>query len=149
MLLAVALTHLADPENAKVAYTQALHLVIIWNNYAKKIVLQFPFSIYENELFLVWKNSKCFSLITLCVFAEENFQKSMQLSLGMLLLLLCCWFILQDIKDPAIPLNYAVYLFNQKQSENAIKQMQNFEIRVQKLRQMPGLDADPDVSFLN
>jgi hypothetical protein len=27
MLLAVALTHLADPENAKVAYTQALHLV--------------------------------------------------------------------------------------------------------------------------
>ncbi len=73
----------------------------------------------------------------------------MQLSLGMLLLLLCCCFILQDIKDPAIPLNYAVYLFNQKQSENAIKQMQNFEIRVQKLRQMPGLDADPDVSFLN
>ena len=56
--------------------------------------------------------------------------------------------ILLDIKDPAIPLNYAVYLFNQKQPDNAIKQMQNFEIRVQKLRQMPGLDADPDVSVL-
>jgi hypothetical protein len=52
----------------------------------------------------------------------------------------------QDIKDPAIPLNYAIYLFNQKQPDMAIKQIQNFEMRVQKLRQMPGLDADPDVS---
>jgi len=30
----------------------------------------------------------------------------------------------------------------------AVKQIQNFEMRVQKLRQMPGLDADPDVSFI-
>ena len=54
---------------------------------------------------------------------------------------------LQDIKDPAIPLNYAIFLFNQKLVDDSIKLVQNFEMRVQKLRQLPGLDADPDVSI--
>jgi hypothetical protein len=76
-------------------------------------------------------------------FCRGEFSKKHEIDFGSK----CSCFILKDIKDPAIPLNYAVYLFNQKQPENAIKQMQNFEIRVQKLRQMPGLDADPDVSF--
>jgi len=50
-----------------------------------------------------------------------------------------------DIKDPAIPLNYGVFMHNRKLSEEASKQLANFEIRVKKLRQTPGLDADPDV----
>ncbi len=78
MLLAVALTHLADPENAKAAYEQAINL---------------------------------------------------------------------DMKDPAVPLNFAVFLYNRKEVEEATKMLQLFELRVQKLRQTPpGLDADPDVS---
>ena len=77
MLLAVALTHLADPENAKAAYEQAINL---------------------------------------------------------------------DMKDPAVPLNFAVFLYNRKEVEEATKMLQLFELRVQKLRQTPpGLDADPDV----
>jgi hypothetical protein len=51
-----------------------------------------------------------------------------------------------DIKDPAIPLNYAVFMHNRKLPEEASKQLGNFEIRVKKLRQTPGLDADPDVN---
>ena len=77
MLLAVALTHLADPDNAKSAYEQAINL---------------------------------------------------------------------DIKDPAVPLNFAVFLHNKKEQDEAKKMLQLFEMRVQKLRQTPpGLDADPDV----
>ena len=49
------------------------------------------------------------------------------------------------MKDPAVPLNFAVFLHNQKQSEEAKKMLHLFEIRVQKLRTTPGLDADPDV----
>lgn len=81
MLLAVALTHLADPENAKSAYEQAVNL---------------------------------------------------------------------DMKDPAVPLNFAVFLFNRDDSDGAQKMLQIFEMRVQKLRQTPpGLDADPDVRILS
>lgn len=77
MLLAVALTHLSDPDNANAAYQQALNL---------------------------------------------------------------------DMKDPAVPLNYAVFLHNKQQTQDAHKQLQNFEARVLKLRQTPpGLDADPDI----
>ena len=50
-----------------------------------------------------------------------------------------------DMKDPAVPLNFAVFLHNRKQSEEAKKMLHLFEIRVQKLRATPGLDADPDV----
>ena len=49
------------------------------------------------------------------------------------------------MKDPAVPLNFAVFLHNRKQSEEAKKMLHLFEIRVQKLRTTPGLDADPDV----
>lgn len=81
MLLAVALTHLTDPDNAKSAYEQAVNL---------------------------------------------------------------------DMKDPAIPLNFAVFLHNRKNDEEAVKMLQLFEMRVQKLRNTPpGLDADPDVSSLS
>ena len=77
MLLAVSLTHLADPENAKAAYDQAINL---------------------------------------------------------------------DVKDPTVPLNFSVFLHNRKESEEAKKMLQMFEMRVQRLRQTPpGLDADPDV----
>lgn len=52
-----------------------------------------------------------------------------------------------DVKDPAVPLNFAVFLHNRKESEEAKKMLQMFEMRVQRLRQTPpGLDADPDVS---
>ena len=51
-----------------------------------------------------------------------------------------------DTKDPAVPLNYAVLLYNQGDSKGAGTQMQQFEARVAKIRQTPGLDADPDVS---
>ena len=77
MLLAVALSHLDDPDNAKSAYEQAVNL---------------------------------------------------------------------DVKDPAIPLNFAVFLHNRTLSEEATRMIQLFEHRVQKLRSTPpGLDADPDV----
>ena len=49
------------------------------------------------------------------------------------------------MKDPAVPLNFAIFLHNRKQSEEAKKMLHLFEIRVQKLRTTPGLDADPDV----
>ena len=49
------------------------------------------------------------------------------------------------MKDPAVPLNFAIFLHNRKQSEEAKKMLQLFELRVQKLRTTPGLDADPDV----
>ena len=52
-----------------------------------------------------------------------------------------------DTKDPAVPLNYAILLFNQKDTKGAGEQMKTFEQRVAKLRETPGLDADPDVSF--
>ena len=74
---AVALTHLDDPDNAEVAYGQAMQL---------------------------------------------------------------------DKKDPAIPLNFAVLLFNQNRGGEAHGKMVEFEERVRTLRQSPGLDADPDVS---
>ena len=76
MLLAIALTHLADPENAKSAYEQAVNL---------------------------------------------------------------------DVKDPAIPLNFAVFLSNREEIEEAKTQLKHFEMRVTKLRSSSGLDADPDV----
>lgn len=76
MLLAVALTHLADPENAKSAYEQAINL---------------------------------------------------------------------DMKDPAVPLNFAVFLSNRNEIDEAKNMLNMFEMRVQKLRSSPGLDADPDV----
>ena len=44
-------------------------------------------------------------------------------------------------------MNYAIFLFNQKLVDDSIKLVQNFEMRVQKLRQLPGLDADPDVNI--
>ena len=50
-----------------------------------------------------------------------------------------------DMKDPAVPLNFAVFLHNRKLSDESKKMLQLFEIRVQKLRTTPGLDADPDV----
>ena len=49
------------------------------------------------------------------------------------------------MKDPAVPLNFAIFLHNRKQPEEAKKMFHLFEIRVQKLRTTPGLDADPDV----
>lgn len=52
-----------------------------------------------------------------------------------------------DAKDPAIPLNYAVLLFNQDCQQEASVQMHNFEARVEKLKKL-GLDADPDVRYL-
>jgi Bardet-Biedl syndrome 4 protein len=77
MLLAMALTHLADPDNAKAAYEQAINL---------------------------------------------------------------------DMKDPAVPLNFSIFLYNRKENEESKRLLQLFELRVQKLRQTPpGLDADPDV----
>ena len=76
MLLAVSLTHLADPENAKSAYEQAINL---------------------------------------------------------------------DIKDPAVPLNFAVFLSNREEFDEAKTQLKHFELRVTKLRSSSGLDADPDV----
>jgi len=76
MLLAVALTHLADPDNAKSAYEQAINL---------------------------------------------------------------------DVKDPAVPLNFAVFLCNRNEIDEAKNMLNMFELRVQKLRSSPGLDADPDV----
>ena len=50
-----------------------------------------------------------------------------------------------DTKDPAVPLNYAVLLFNEGDTPGAGAQLKEFEARVSKLRQTPGLDADPDV----
>ena len=55
-----------------------------------------------------------------------------------------------DVKDPSVPLNYAVFLFNRNESDEARKLLQMFEMRVQRLRQTPpGLDADPDVRIIN
>lgn len=50
-----------------------------------------------------------------------------------------------DSRDPAVPLNFAVFLARIGKVPAAAKQMKNFEARVIKLRQTPGLDADPDV----
>jgi len=50
-----------------------------------------------------------------------------------------------DTRDPAVPLNYAVFLNRLGKVPEAAQQMKKFEARVTKLRQTPGLDADPDV----
>ena len=50
-----------------------------------------------------------------------------------------------DSRDPAVALNYAVFLARLGKVPAAAHQMKNFEARVTKLRQTPGLDADPDV----
>ena len=76
MLMAVALAHLDDPENATAAYEQAVNL---------------------------------------------------------------------DTRDPAVPLNFAVFLGGLGNAPAAAQQLRNFEQRVTKLRQTPNLDADPDV----
>ena len=51
-----------------------------------------------------------------------------------------------DQRDPAVPLNYAVFLARQGFYDTAMEQIKNFEQRVIKLRMTPNLDADPDVS---
>ena len=80
MLMAVALAHLDDPENATAAYEQAVNL---------------------------------------------------------------------DTRDPAVPLNFAVFLGGLGNAPGAAQQLRNFEQRVTKLRQTPNLDADPDVKYKN
>ena len=75
MLMAVALSHLEDPENATAAYEQAISL---------------------------------------------------------------------DSRDPAVALNFAVFLAGQGNAVGAAHQIKNFEQRVTKLRQS-NLDADPQV----
>ena len=51
-----------------------------------------------------------------------------------------------DQKDPAIPLNYAALLYGQcKDNLGAGSQLKVVEERVAKIRETPGLDADPDV----
>ena len=63
-----------------------------------------------------------------------------------------------DQKDPAIALNYAIFLYNKSSQDNqeegaddnvyadAISKIQLFENRVQHLRDCnSGMDADPDV----
>lgn len=52
-----------------------------------------------------------------------------------------------DQKDPAIPLNWAVLLHNQNDTSGAGVQLQNFERRVQTLRQS-GLEAEQEVLFV-
>lgn len=52
---------------------------------------------------------------------------------------------LLDLKDPAIPLNHAVLKHNIGDQSACLLQMKDFEDRVFKLRETPGLDADPDV----
>lgn len=79
MLMAVALSHLDDPENATAAYEQAVSL---------------------------------------------------------------------DSRDPAVALNFAVFLARQGNSVGAAHQIKNFEQRVTKLRQS-NLDADPQVLYYN
>lgn len=74
-LLAVALTYLQDPDNAKAAYDQALTL---------------------------------------------------------------------DKRDPAIALNYAIFLYNQEQHTESIEKLSLFENRVISLREM-GLETDADI----
>ena len=78
MLMAVALSHLDDPENATAAYEQAIAL---------------------------------------------------------------------DTRDPAVALNFAVFLAGQGKAVESAHQIKNFEQRVTKLRQT-GLDADPQVLTL-
>ena len=50
-----------------------------------------------------------------------------------------------DTRDPAVPLNFAVFLGGLGNAPAAAQQLRNFEQRVTKLRQTPNLDADPDV----
>ena len=76
MLMAVALAHLEDPENATAAYEQAVSL---------------------------------------------------------------------DPRDPAVPLNYAVFLAGQGDAVGAARQLRQLEQRTAALRETPGLDADPEV----
>ena len=49
-----------------------------------------------------------------------------------------------DAKDPAVALNYAIFMFNQGNMTEAIAKLQVFEARVYSLRDI-GLDADPDI----
>ncbi len=51
-----------------------------------------------------------------------------------------------DNRDPAIPLNLAVLLFNEGRAQEAGARIRQFEERVDKLR-AAGMDADPDVSW--
>ena len=51
-----------------------------------------------------------------------------------------------DNRDPAIPLNLAVLLFNEGRGQEAGARIRQFEERVDKLR-AAGMDADPDVSW--
>ena len=55
-------------------------------------------------------------------------------------------FVLHFRKDPVIPLNYAVFLYNQNDKNSAVKQFSQFEqkIRVLKGNQNPA-NSDPEV----
>ena len=72
------------------------------------------------------------------------------------ILSLCLSALKLDAKDPAIALNYAIFLYNRSCQEkedsddkiynDAIDKIQLFETRVRKLRESSsGMDADPDV----
>ena len=43
-----------------------------------------------------------------------------------------------DTRDPAVSLNFAVFLSNQRDVVGAARQLKDFEARVVKLRQTPG-----------
>jgi len=43
-----------------------------------------------------------------------------------------------DSRDPAVSLNFAVFLSNQRDVVGAARQLKDFEARVVKLRQTPG-----------